>query len=155
MYGNKRKVLMYALPLLVVLAVVLFPREYVHADGLVPCGGRGESPCTLCHFIVGIHGIVSWFMKVMVFLALTIITAMGVLYIVSGGNEGMMKTAKGGLWSALVGVLIVLFAWLIVNVTMFWILPANDDLGVEAEFRITSGFQFQCDTTSTAVVEGT
>ena len=120
------------------------------STGLVPCGGRGEDPCTLCHFIVGIHGIIAWFMGVMVFLALTIITAMGVLYVVSGGNEGLMKTAKGGLSSALIGILVVLFAWLIVNVIMFWILPSKTDLGVQAGFSITNGFQFECSTTSTA-----
>lgn len=137
--------------LFIVLGIILLvPEGTAEAAGLVPCGGRGESPCTLCHFIVGIHGIIAWFMSVMVFLALTIITAMGVLYIVSGGNEGLTKTAKGGLSSALVGILIVLFAWLIINVLMFWILPTNDDLGVQADFKITSGFQFNCSTETTA-----
>jgi len=143
--------------LLLAGVVSFFPGHVAEAAGLVPCGGRGEPVCTLCHLIVGIQGIIAYFMKLMMFLALTIITAMGVLYIVSGGNEGMVKTAKDGLKAALSGVLIVLFAWLVVNVTMFWILPTKTDLGVQAAFRIrdaadiaTLGFSFECSTVSTA-----
>lgn len=138
-----------------VVAVFLVAMMTLHApeamaDGLVPCGGPSESPCTLCHFLVGIHDIIEYFIGVMVILALAIITAMGVLYIVAGGNEGLIGTAKKGLWSTLSGIAIVLFAWLIVNTIIFWLLPTKSDLGVDASFSLTDGFQFNCNTTSLA-----
>ena len=151
----KQKQTLLIVFLLLFGASLFVPQTSVEAAGLVPCGGRGEDPCTLCHFIVGIHGIIDWFMRVMVIAALAIITAMGVLYIVSGGNEGLTRTAKKGLAFALAGILIVLFAWLVVNVTMFRILPTKDNLGVGAEFRLSSGFSFECSTTSTANTSGT
>lgn len=141
---------------LALLALSLLPHS-VQAAGLVPCGGPMENPCTLCHFFVGIKNIIDYFMAVMVFLALSIITAMGVLYIVSSGNEGLIGTAKKGLWAALSGITIVLFAWLIVNLIIYWLLPTKTDLGVSASFSIQHGFQIECDTTSSAgtAVQGT
>ncbi|MEI6650096.1 MAG: hypothetical protein WCL23_01530 [Candidatus Moraniibacteriota bacterium] len=134
---------------LVILAVAFAP-SLVRAAGVVPCGGPTEAPCTLCHFFIGIKNIVDYFFAVMMFLGLSIITAMGVLYIVSAGNEGLITTAKKGLWTTLSGIAIVLFAWLIVNLIIYWLMPAKTDFGVGASFSIAHGFQMNCDTTSSA-----
>src|SRR4051812_46026742 len=49
------------------------------------------APCTLCHFVLGIQGIMSWGMRVMIYIALAVIVAMGLLYIISAGNDEMMS----------------------------------------------------------------
>ena len=57
-------------------------------------------------------------MNAMTVIALTVIFAMGVLYIISTGDQSMMQTAKGGITASLIGFAIMLSAWLIVNIVL-------------------------------------
>lgn len=129
------------------MIVVLIAPDSVFAAGLVPCGDA-STPCTLCHFIQGMSNIIIQIRNLMVYVGLTIITAMGIVYIVSGGNEKMTTTAKSGIKTTLIGIMFVLFAWFIVNMVMFYIFQAKDNLGVDVTFRGADGFVFNCTTGS-------
>jgi hypothetical protein len=135
-----------AVVLLSVLAFSFLP-DPVNAAGLVPCGDA-STPCTLCHFITGIANIITRIRDVMFFIGLAIITAMAIVYIVSGGNPKLIETAKGGIKNTLIGIIFILFAWFIVNMVMFYIFSANDDLGVGAQLKGTNGYEFSCNATS-------
>ncbi len=117
--------------------------------GIVPCGrssgtSEEQSPCTLCHFITGFQRLVQWGLYMVIALALAGIFFAGVMYVVSAGDEGMMKSAKSFLTASLIGFAVVLGAWLIVNTTL-WILGASqNNLGINR----TSWNNFTCDTTS-------
>jgi len=116
---------------------------------LVPCGrntgtAAEMAPCTLCHIIVGGKVIIDWGLGIMTVVAIVVIVAMAILYIVSIGNEGMMSTAKGGIKAALVGFAVMLSAWLIVNVVLT-LLVNNDFLD---GIKQGSAFTFTCDTAS-------
>lgn len=128
-------------------AFLFFP-IITKAAGLVPCGNsENPDPCTLCHFIVGIKNIIDWGMRVLVFVALGAIVLGGIFYIISTGNEEMMKKAKTIIFQTLTGFAIVLGAWLIVTYSMY-IIGASTEDGV-----LKSGnnwYEFTCDTTSTA-----
>ncbi|HLC94881.1 MAG TPA: hypothetical protein VJH89_00185, partial [Patescibacteria group bacterium] len=68
-------------------------------EGLVPCGrtlgpDMEPDPCTLCHFFVGFHNIITWGMKIMTFVAIFVIVIAGVTYIISAGNENIIGIAK-------------------------------------------------------------
>jgi hypothetical protein len=121
---------------------------------IVPCGRNVDDPttsidetkpCTLCHLVIGGKKIIDWGLKVMTYVAIAIIVAMAILYIVSTGNEGLMKTAKGGLMTALAGFAVMLGAWLIINTTLR-IFTAK----VPGLVTSSTGFGFTCDTTSLA-----
>ena len=123
---------------------------------LVPCGRNDDAaidetkPCTFCHLIVGGHNIIQYGLKIMTFVAIAVLVAMAIFYIVSIGNEGMMRAAKSGITAALAGFAIMLGAWLIINTTLR--IMAVDE-GAEkplAGLRQVSMFRFTCDTTSTA-----
>ncbi|MEI7749572.1 MAG: pilin [Candidatus Moraniibacteriota bacterium] len=120
------------------------------SSGLVPCGGSSQCPCTLCHFITGISNIIKIIRDIMVFIGLAVITAMGIVYVVSAGDEKMITLAKNGIKTTLMGIVIVLFAWFIVNLVMFYIFNAKNDLGVGVTFKGVNGFVFECSTKSTA-----
>ncbi|MDD5083927.1 MAG: pilin [Candidatus Moranbacteria bacterium] len=109
------------------------------AAGLVPCGTDNNSPCTLCHLVVGIKSLIDWGFGVMTFFAIAVIVAMGIVYIVSAGNPSMTTTAKNGIKAALIGFLIMLGSWVIVN--FFMLTLANNGVG-----RATSWNTFTCDT---------
>ena len=132
--------------LLSVLAFSFLP-DSVSATGLVPCGDA-STPCTLCHFITGIANIITRIRDVMFFIGLAIITAMGIVYIVSGGNPKLIETAKNGIKNTLIGIIFILFAWFIVNMVMFYIFSAWDDLGVGVQLRGVDGYEFECNATS-------
>ena len=120
------------------------------ADGLVPCGTGTTDPCTLCHLIVGIQGLISWGMGILVIAAITAITISGIIYIISSGNSSLTKQAKDFVTSAVIGFAIMLGAWLIVNTTLN-LLPTKTDLGIQKE----SWYKFSCSTTSSTITSTT
>lgn len=129
------------------------------AASLVPCGrtvndpdtpNLDESkPCTLCHIVIGANGLIQWGMNIMTVIAITVIFAMGVLYIVSAGNEGMMQTAKKGMQAALIGFTIMLLAWLIVNIVLTVLADTTSSDKPFKDLVSTPGvFNFSCDASS-------
>jgi hypothetical protein len=119
-------------------------------QGIVPCGGPTD-PCTICHLIIGISNLVNFGKNILVTLTIVGIFIAGIMYIVSAGSEKMITQAKAFFTASLVGFAITLAAWLIVNVTIFWIANANPDLGV----GVSSWNTFTCDKTSSALTGGT
>ncbi len=122
---------------------------------LVPCGRNAGTaaemaPCTLCHIIVGGKGIIDWGLGIMTVVAIVVIVAMAIFYIVSIGNEGMMSTAKSGIKASLVGFAVILSAWLIVNVVLTLLVNKGFLDGIKQG----SMFTFTCDTTSSTVTTG-
>lgn len=132
----------------------------VSAAGLIPCGRSVDDPstsnieterCTICHIIVGGKGIMDWGLRIMTYVAIAIIVAMAVFYIVSAGSEEMMTTAKGGIKAALVGFAVMLGAWLIISTTLR-IFSAT----IPGLTMTSGGFEFSCGATAgTGVAVGT
>lgn len=112
----------------------------------VPCGTAGnDTPCTLCHIVIMGKGIMDWGMQVMVAIGLVVITAMGIMYIVSAGDEGMIKNAKSGIKTSLIGVGVMLGAWLLVNTLLLLVAQETDAsknpiVGLYA----VNGYKFSC-----------
>ena len=112
-----------ALFILATTTLSLVPTTSLHA-GLIPCGlstpdpdipGGGTERCTLCHLLVGLSRIVVFLRNIMAAVAVAVLVAMAIIYLTSGGNEGRMTFAKGGMFAALIGLGIVLLAWVTVN----------------------------------------
>ncbi|OIQ04544.1 MAG: hypothetical protein COZ86_02255 [Candidatus Moranbacteria bacterium CG_4_8_14_3_um_filter_41_13] len=123
---------------------------------LIPCGRNSGTasemaPCTICHIIVGGAGLITWGLGIMTVVAICVIVAMAILYIVSAGYDGLMTTAKGGIKASLIGFAVILGAWLIVNVVLT-MLSVDRGAGKPLAGLIqTNAFTFTCDTTSTTV----
>lgn len=138
--------------LLLAVGGAVLPQQPVAAAGLVPCGrssddqstgGRDESDvCTLCHLIIGVNDLITWARNIMVVIAIAMIVAMGILYIVSLGNASMMSIAKKGIFGALIGIAIMLTAWLIVNVTLTILAVKKATFG--SLLTSPNVFQYQC-----------
>ena len=118
--------------------------ETVQAAGLIPCATSGNDvPCTLCHFVIGGKGVIDYLMELMTWIGLAVIATMGVIYIISTGNEKLTTVAKKGIFAAAGGFALMLSGWLIVQ-TVMWSLSAKTDLGI----GITDWNTFTCDTRS-------
>lgn len=124
----------------------------VSAAGLIPCGRTGadataaeKAPCTICHVIIGGNRIIEYGLQIMTVVAIAVMVAMGIFYIISAGNDEMMKTAKGGIKAALIGFAVMLGAWLIINTTLRIFSATIPGLGIT-----NTGFTFSCDSSSNA-----
>ena len=109
----------YAFIVVAALSVGLVFAPYAaDAAGLVPCGGKGEPRCTLCHMIVGMQGLMKWGMGVAFIAGVAVFTFAGVLYIVYGGDSGRIEMAKGAMKNTAIGIVVMVSAWLIINYGM-------------------------------------
>lgn len=125
------------------------------AAGLVVCALNADNPvtefdetkpCTACHVLYMAKIIIDWIMTVMTVIGIAVIFAMGILYIVSAGNEKMIGLAKGGIKAALIGITVILCAWLIVS-TIIRISGSSEYFGRYFQDGV---FSFTCDATSNA-----
>ncbi len=125
------------------------------AAGLVVCALNADdpvtefnetAPCTACHVLYMAKIIIDWIIKVMTVIGIAVIFAMGILYIVSVGNEKILSTAKGGIKAALIGITVILCAWLIVNT----IIRISGSSGYFSGYFQNGTFSFTCDPNSTA-----
>lgn len=115
------------------LSMVFFPWTKALAEGtmpggLVPCG-NGNDPCTLCDFIIGFHNLVTVMLELVAVAALAGIFIAGVMYVVSVGDEAMITNAKNFLKASVTGFVVVLGAWLIINVTM-WVFSVDLNIAI-------------------------
>jgi len=94
--------------------------------GLVPCGkdpdalAPGESkevalPCQFCHLFVMFDGIVDFILKLVIIIAVLMLTIGGFMFIFAGGNPGILTKAKSILTSVAIGLAIIFGAYLIIG----------------------------------------
>lgn len=77
------------------------------------CVGCGE--CSQCDILMVIKNIVQFILKIVGPLAILAIILGGFLYVTSGGSEERAQMAKGAITAVIVGFVIVLVAWVLVN----------------------------------------
>lgn len=88
--------------------------------GLVPCGGKGEKPCTPCDVLTlgqNLLNFIWW--RLSIPLATLMLAYGGLLMIVPGfGGEKSANTIEKGkkvLWNTVMGIAIIFFAWLAID----------------------------------------
>lgn len=116
------------LPFIALIILVLFP-DASSAQGFVPCDGssaNGGVACTECHFVDMANEILKWLIGIL-FIVFAIVMAIGGFGLVtSGGNPEAKSAAKSKMVNALVGIIIVLSAWLLVDTVMKGLLSDTD-----------------------------
>lgn len=102
--------------LLLIVIFSLFIVQPVFAQGLfsdIPCFGKGD--CGLCDFVYLFLKLAHWGLGVMGALALLAFVFGGVLWLTSGGSAGQIAQGKKILTGTIMGIIIILSAYLIVN----------------------------------------
>ncbi|MBU2028828.1 hypothetical protein KJ761_02980, partial [Patescibacteria group bacterium] len=96
-------------------------------EGIVPCGLTGlySQRCTLCDLIVGFKKLFDYGITTIVIICLACATFAGVMYVVSSGSEKMITSAKDFLKGSLIGLAVVLCAWVIVNTVITVLMPTK------------------------------
>ena len=115
--------------ILILFLFVLFLPLITEAAGLVPCGRseddlstpRNESsPCTTCDLLVLFQNVLKFALEIAFLIVVGFIIYGGFRWIFSAGNEVNIKAGQQTITNALIGLAIILCAWLIVN-TVFWL----------------------------------
>lgn len=100
------------------------------AKGLVPCGGPSpEVPCNACHAMTMVNGLISYLFTIVTFLAVMVMMYAGFKLVTSQGNASEWEEAKGMLTNIIVGFVIVLSAWLVVDTIMKGLLDSKAGFG--------------------------
>lgn len=82
------------------------------ADGLVPCEG---TECTFCHLLVLIQKIIDYMIYLVFPLSAVMIVIGGGYILTAGGSESRVSKGKEIITAAIVGLLIALMSWLIID----------------------------------------
>jgi cbb3-type cytochrome oxidase subunit 3 len=110
------------------------------SKGLIKCGRAGQRMCHLCDLIVGLNTIIKYIFSISIVVALTVIVVGSIFYIISAGDKKDIESAKGAIKNAVIGMVIVLSAWLIVNYSMK-LLQTKSNLGIS---QVSGWSNFTC-----------
>lgn len=88
------------------------------AAPLVACDGTTTNPCDLCALMAMGNTIVTWLIGVLLVVFSIIVAIAGFGLATSGGNPAAKSAAKSKIMNALIGLVIVLSAWLLVDTVM-------------------------------------
>ena len=122
----------------IIIGILVLSPFFVSAAGLVPCGGKGEPACQLCHFFVLFKNAVDFLLKYVVpALAVLMLAIGGFMYVFAfanpsegmSGSPGMVSQAKRLIVSVVFGPIIIFAAWLIVNL-FFQLIGVQDRTGL-------------------------
>jgi len=93
--------------------------------GLVPCGGEGEAECTACDLLVLAQNIVKFVFEIIFVVVTVMLVAGGLIWITAGGKPERIAQGQKIMTNAIIGVVIVLVSWLIIN-TILWFFAGGD-----------------------------
>jgi hypothetical protein len=91
---------------------------------LAQCSGPD---CSACNLVYLVNGLITWLIGFAFLLFAVLFCIAGVRMVMSGGNSHSAEEAKGSFVNAIVGLIIILSAWLIVD-TVMRTLVGNDGM---------------------------
>ncbi len=96
--------------------IATMPLDVVTAQSnFVPCDGVD---CSACDFVTMANKIIKWFFGVVFLIFAVLMTKAGFGLVTSGGSQSALDAAKSLFQNAIIGLLIVMSGWLIVDTIM-------------------------------------
>lgn len=128
------------------LLFVMVPLYSTQA-GIVPCGnnvvGTAEGDaCKICDLSQGIWNIIDFFKNIMAVAAVVVIVVAGIIYISSAGNQQVTTMAKSAIKNALIGLIVMLTAFLIITFLLNAVFNIGGSEGQVAEAGGLENYRF-------------
>lgn len=98
--------------------LVLMPDVAYAQGGIVPCGGPGQPSCNICHLTKLAENVIEFIVKMAFVIAALLFAAAGFLFFTAGANEGNVTKARSIFTNVLVGIIIILTAWLVIDILL-------------------------------------
>lgn len=116
-----KKTILFSLFLFTIFAFA--PTDFTWAQqntttGLAQLSGCSGPDCTACNVVDMANGIIKWLIGILFVVFALLMAVAGVRLVISGGNSHALDEAKSSLMSAVIGFIIILSAWLIVDTIM-------------------------------------
>ena len=86
--------------------------------GLVPCGTGAEYDCTTASVITLANGLITFLITMLGIIGVIAMVYAGFILVTSGGDEGAWTKGKTIFTNVVIGIIIILAAWLIVDVIL-------------------------------------
>ena len=122
-----------------VISGVTFAAEETTTGGLVQLSGCSGPDCSACNAVDMLNGFIKWLIGIMFVLCGALLAVAGVRLVTSGGNSHTLDEAKGMLTNAIIGMIIILSAWLIIDTVMRGLVGSDGKLATDGD---VSGWLF-------------
>jgi hypothetical protein len=99
---------------------------YAQEGGLVPCGREGQGDCQTCHVVQLVSGVNAWLVGILAIVATIMFVIAGFRLVTSNGNPSVLQDAKDMIINVTIGFVIVLAAWLLLDLLMKSLLSDSD-----------------------------
>jgi hypothetical protein len=96
------------------------------ASGLVTCGATGQQACQACDIVGLVNSVVAWLVLILGTIAAIIIVIAGAKLVLAGGNQHAMQDAKSMITNMIIGYVIVLAGWLLIDTGLKALLNDNN-----------------------------
>lgn len=106
----------------------VFSAQLVDAAGLVPCDGV-KTPCNACTLTVMADRLIEYLFTVLTLVVVLMIMYSGFKLVLSQGDPGAWSNAKSMFTNVVIGFVIILSAWLIVDTVMKVLVGGDDGFG--------------------------
>lgn len=118
--------------LIAAILFLLLTASSALAAGLIPCGGQGESACTICHLGILVINVTNFLIEKIAFPAAALLTLIGGLALITAGpSEQRLKFGKQVLTSTIIGLIIVLVSWLAVDTIIKILVGGFQNLSID------------------------
>jgi hypothetical protein len=110
---------MRVLALLVPLFITFLPLVALgQGYGLVPCGNAGQPMCDTSFVATFANGLINFLITMLGVIAVIVLVIVGFQMVMSAGDPGAWKAAKDRFTNIVIGIIIILAAWLVVDTIM-------------------------------------
>lgn len=111
-----------------ILLTILFVPALAFAqagEGIVPCTGTKDDPCTACQLVTMVSNLMEFFVYAAVVVATLMFTWAGIKYVTSGTKPDQISEAHKIFFNVMIGLVLVLGSWLIVDLILR-VVPGDD-----------------------------
>lgn len=114
---------------LVVFSLHLVVPITSYAQGVVPCGNQGQPSCDLCHVVVLVQNVSDLLVAIMTSVFVIALIVGGIWLNASTGSASMIGGVKKTLRSVVVGFIVVLAGWIIVDLFVALLVGGGSQTG--------------------------
>lgn len=100
------------------LTVPIITHAFNITDPLVRCGRQGQNPCTIVDFFAQVAYLTNWLIAVAALFFVQRIGNHGFWLVITLGNEEAITKHRAALMNAVLGFIMVLMAFMMVNTTV-------------------------------------
>jgi len=98
-------------------------------NGIVSLSGCTGTDCSACNVVHMVNGGITWLIGILFVVFAVIMVVAGVGLVTSGGNQSALEAAKSKFTNAIIGLIIILSAWLMVDTIMRGLVGSDDNEG--------------------------